>query len=149
MGQLAIVNAPSIFPAIWGMMKPWLSKETADKVDILGSNYKDVLLNLIEADCLPSSLGGTCECPEYGGCHKGCSGPWMDGRRRESRRQKTSCDASTRMSIDKPRRTSLKEKLSRVTKSKSNNMVTEDPTVEVEGAFSLEEVRRVVYVFNS
>ncbi|KAG5721690.1 Sec14 cytosolic factor [Termitomyces sp. T112] len=59
MGQLAIVNAPSIFPVIWGMIKPWISKETADKVDILGSDYKDVLLKLIDADCLPSSLGGT------------------------------------------------------------------------------------------
>ncbi|KNZ73046.1 Sec14 cytosolic factor [Termitomyces sp. J132] len=57
MGQLAIVNAPSIFPVIWGMIKPWISKETADKVDILGSDYKDVLLKLIDADCLPSSLG--------------------------------------------------------------------------------------------
>lgn len=80
MGQLAIVNAPSTFTAIWGIMKPWLAKETVAKVDILGSNYKDVLLKLIDADNLPSSLGGTCECREYGGCHLSGTGPWMDGR---------------------------------------------------------------------
>lgn len=80
MGQLAIVNAPSTFTAIWAIMKPWLSKETAEKVDILGSNYKDVLLNLVDADCLPSTLGGTCECKDQGGCHLSGAGPWMDGR---------------------------------------------------------------------
>jgi len=80
MGQLAIVNAPSTFTMIWSIIKPWLSKETAEKVDILGSDYKDVLLNLVDADCLPSTLGGTCECPEYGGCHMNSPGPWMDGR---------------------------------------------------------------------
>ncbi|KAF8073686.1 CRAL-TRIO domain-containing protein [Lyophyllum atratum] len=80
MGQLAIVNAPSTFTMIWSVIKPWLSKETADKVDILGNNYKDVLLKLVDADCLPSTLGGTCECLEHGGCHMHCPGPWMDGR---------------------------------------------------------------------
>ncbi|KAG5648433.1 hypothetical protein DXG03_005007 [Asterophora parasitica] len=80
MGQLAIVNAPSTFTAIWAIIKPWLSKATAEKVDILGHNYKDVLLKLVDADALPTSLGGTCECPEYGGCHMSCPGPWLDGR---------------------------------------------------------------------
>lgn len=80
MGQLAIVNAPSTFTMIWSIIKPWLSKETADKVDILGSDYKDVLLKQVDADCLPSTLGGSCECPEYGGCHMNSPGPWMDGR---------------------------------------------------------------------
>ncbi|KAF5382552.1 hypothetical protein D9615_002843 [Tricholomella constricta] len=80
MGQLAIVNAPSTFTAIWSIIKPWLSKETAEKVDILGSNYKDVLLKLVDAESLPSTLGGTCECEEHGGCHMSCPGPWLDGR---------------------------------------------------------------------
>jgi hypothetical protein len=80
MGQLAIVNAPSSFTLIWSMIKPWLSKETAEKVDIFGSDYKDQLLKLIDADCLPSTLGGTCECKEEGGCQLSGAGPWLDGR---------------------------------------------------------------------
>jgi len=80
MGQLAIVNAPSSFTLIWSMIKPWLSKETAEKVDILGSDYKDQLLKLIDADCLPTTLGGTCECKEEGGCQLSGVGPWLDGR---------------------------------------------------------------------
>lgn len=80
MGQLAIVNAPSSFAFIWSVMKPWLSKETAEKVDILGSDYKDVLLDLVDADALPSTLGGNCTCEEAGGCHMSGVGPWLEGR---------------------------------------------------------------------
>jgi CRAL/TRIO domain len=77
MEQLAIVNAPSF---IWSIIRPWLSKETAEKVDILENDYKDQLLKLIDADCLPSTLGGTCECKEEGGCQLSGAGPWLDGR---------------------------------------------------------------------
>jgi len=80
MGQLAIINAPSTFTVIWNAIKPWLSKETAAKVDILGSDYKDVLLNLVDAENLPASLGGDCTCSEAGGCHLSGVGPWQDGR---------------------------------------------------------------------
>ncbi|KAJ7780633.1 CRAL-TRIO domain-containing protein [Mycena maculata] len=78
MGQLAIVNAPTTFAFIWSMIKPWLSKETAEKVDILGHDYKKVLLELIDADSLPTTLGGNCVCEE--GCHLSSAGPWLDGR---------------------------------------------------------------------
>jgi hypothetical protein len=80
MGQLAIVNAPSSFAFIWSVIRPWLSKETAEKVDILGSDYKDVLLKLVDADNLPSVLGGTCTCEDEGGCHLSGVGPWIEGR---------------------------------------------------------------------
>ncbi|KAJ2921164.1 hypothetical protein H1R20_g2486, partial [Candolleomyces eurysporus] len=80
MGQLAIVNAPSSFTMIWAMIKPWISKETAAKVDILGSDYAKVLLELIDEENLPSTLGGKCTCAEHGGCHLSGAGPWMEGR---------------------------------------------------------------------
>jgi hypothetical protein len=62
------------------VVKPWLSKETAAKVDILGSDYKDVLLDLVDPENLPSSLGGSCICAEAGGCHLSGAGPWQEGR---------------------------------------------------------------------
>lgn len=80
MGQLAIVNAPSSFTFIWSMIKPWLSKETVEKVDILGSDYKDVLLDLVDKESLPSVLGGECTCAGDGGCQLSGSGPWKEGR---------------------------------------------------------------------
>lgn len=78
MGQLAIINAPSSFTFIWSFVKPWLSKETVDKVDILGKDYKDVLLQLVDADNLPAILGGNCSCA--GGCDLSSAGPWMEER---------------------------------------------------------------------
>jgi len=80
LGKLAVINAPSTFTVIWSVVKPWLSKETVEKVDILGSDYKDVLLDLVDAENLPSSLGGTCTCAEAGGCQRSGAGPWQEGR---------------------------------------------------------------------
>lgn len=80
MGQLAIVNAPSSFTVIWSFIKPWLSKETQEKVDILGKNYEEVLLEMIDEDSLPATLGGKCSCEDTGGCHLSGAGPWLDGR---------------------------------------------------------------------
>ncbi|THH01579.1 hypothetical protein EW026_g1160 [Hermanssonia centrifuga] len=103
MSQLAIVNAPSSFTAIWAAMKPWLAKETIAKVSVLGANYRDALLQLVEAEDLPKSLGGTCTCSdcgaagdsgkdeaaveakgeaaEMGRCVYSSAGPWLVGRK--------------------------------------------------------------------
>lgn len=80
MGQLAIINAPVTFTMIWSVVRPWLSKETAAKIDILGSDYENVLLELVDAENLPTSLGGKCTCSDVGGCHLSGAGPWQEGR---------------------------------------------------------------------
>lgn len=84
MAQLAIINAPASFTTIWSFIKPWLAKETLAKIDILGTDYRAVLLRQIPAENLPASLGGTCTCAEAGGCKLSNAGPWME-RRRERR----------------------------------------------------------------
>src|ERR1700731_514939 len=86
MGQLVVINAPACFTWIWSIVKRWLSKETVEKADILGSDYQDVLLELLDADSLPSVFGGTCFCGEEGLVRTGKQclvsgvGPWLDGR---------------------------------------------------------------------
>ncbi|KAH7885341.1 CRAL-TRIO domain-containing protein [Phlebopus sp. FC_14] len=80
MGQLAIVNAPPSFTLIWSIIKPWLAKETVEKVDVLGSDYRKILLDLVDAENLPSVLGGCCRCEHAGGCELSSAGPWMDER---------------------------------------------------------------------
>ncbi|KAF9242594.1 CRAL-TRIO domain-containing protein [Melanogaster broomeanus] len=79
-GRIAIVNAPSSFAFIWSVVKPWLAKETVEKIDILGTDYKDVLLQFVDAENLPSVLGGNCTCSHSGGCDLSGAGPWMDER---------------------------------------------------------------------
>ena len=92
MGRLAIVNAPSSFTFIWGIMKPWLSKETVAKVDILGADYRQVLLELVDAESLPASLGGACRCA--GGCEYSFAGPWKEGtEERRARRRREAGEA--------------------------------------------------------
>jgi hypothetical protein len=85
MGQLLIINAPSSFTFIWGIIKPWLAKETVEKVDILGSNYREVLLDVVDAENLPEILGGTCTCEGEGGCDLSGAGPWMIERKERKR----------------------------------------------------------------
>ena len=80
MGQLVVINAPSSFTFIWSVIKPWLSKETVEKVDIHGKDYKEVLLQIVDADNLPTYLGGNCTCSSAGGCDLSNAGPWMEER---------------------------------------------------------------------
>ncbi|KIK69547.1 hypothetical protein GYMLUDRAFT_33921 [Collybiopsis luxurians FD-317 M1] len=84
MGRLAILNAPSSFTFIWSVIRPWLAKETANKVDVLGPDYREKLLELIDEGNLPWAVGGKCRCEVESSkdprCHLSASGPWLDGR---------------------------------------------------------------------
>ncbi|KAF5389265.1 hypothetical protein D9757_003535 [Collybiopsis confluens] len=85
MGRLAILNAPSSFTLIWNVIRPWLAKETANKVDILGPDYREKLLESIDEENLPWAVGGKCRCETEDGhegprCHLSANGPWLDGR---------------------------------------------------------------------
>ncbi|KAL0578634.1 hypothetical protein V5O48_003377 [Marasmius crinis-equi] len=81
MGSLFVINAPPTFTLIWSAIKPWLAKETVEKTDILGKDYKARLLELVDAENLPSVLGGNCTCEEAGGCQFSAVGPWLEGRK--------------------------------------------------------------------
>ncbi|CCM00205.1 uncharacterized protein FIBRA_02233 [Fibroporia radiculosa] len=68
MAKFFIINAPYSFTTIWSVVKLWIAKETLAKIDILGSDYKSVLLTHIDPENLPESMGGTCRCEDVGGC---------------------------------------------------------------------------------
>ncbi|KAK6967844.1 SEC14-like protein 2 [Biomphalaria glabrata] len=59
-----VLNAPRVFPIAFNLIKPFLSEETVRKVTICGANYKEVLLQHIDADQLPAHWGGTCVDPD-------------------------------------------------------------------------------------
>ncbi len=69
LGRLFILNAPVFFSAAWAMIKVWLDKRIIEKIHVLSSDYKSVLLQHISHDNLPSFLGGSCTCSHMdGGC---------------------------------------------------------------------------------
>ncbi|KIK65949.1 hypothetical protein GYMLUDRAFT_38415 [Collybiopsis luxurians FD-317 M1] len=86
LGRVAVINAPSTFTIIWSVIRPWLAKETADKVEVLGPDYRERLLEDIDEENLPSVVGGKCRCEVEGSqsndsrCHLSNIGPWLDGR---------------------------------------------------------------------
>jgi hypothetical protein len=85
MGKFYIINAPWAFSAVWTVIKPWLDEVTVKKIDILGSGYKDKLLEQIPKESLPKEFGGVCACP--GGCSLSDAGPWNpEGKSKEVRR---------------------------------------------------------------
>ncbi|KAL8562081.1 hypothetical protein ACOMHN_031852 [Nucella lapillus] len=59
-----VVNAPKIFPIAYNLIKPILSEETARKVHIIGSHYKQTLLKYIDQDQLPKHWGGILSDPD-------------------------------------------------------------------------------------
>ncbi|KAJ3308766.1 cytosolic factor, phosphatidylinositol/phosphatidylcholine transfer protein [Boothiomyces sp. JEL0838] len=77
LGKMYIINAPMLFTAVWSMVKQLLDEVTVKKINIVGSNYKNALLESIDEQNLPDFLGGSCKCP--GGCEKADIGPWNDG----------------------------------------------------------------------
>ncbi|KHJ76688.1 CRAL/TRIO domain protein [Oesophagostomum dentatum] len=52
--SFVLVNVPSFISAIWTVARPLLPEKTRNKVNILGSNWKQDILDLVDPACLPS-----------------------------------------------------------------------------------------------
>ncbi|CAA6663299.1 unnamed protein product [Spirodela intermedia] len=74
--QLFVVNAGSGFRVLWKVLNPFLDTRTFSKIQILGSQFKNKLLESVDRSNLPDFLGGDCTCAEHGGCLKEDIGPW-------------------------------------------------------------------------
>ena len=59
MGVTYVINAPSIFTMIWGIVKKFFDERTRDKIHILGTDYLPTLLKTIDKSQIPVELGGT------------------------------------------------------------------------------------------
>ncbi|XP_055406133.1 SEC14-like protein 2 isoform X4 [Bubalus kerabau] len=62
--RLFIVKAPKLFPVAYNLVKPFLSEDTRKKIQVLGANWKEVLLKYISPDQLPVEYGGTMTDPD-------------------------------------------------------------------------------------
>ncbi|KAG9149528.1 hypothetical protein Leryth_014301 [Lithospermum erythrorhizon] len=78
LNQMYIVNAGSGFKLIWNTVKGFLDPRTTAKIHVLGNKFQNKLLELIDSSQLPDFLGGTCSCPNEGGCLRSGKGPWSD-----------------------------------------------------------------------
>jgi hypothetical protein len=58
MGVSFVVNGPWYLASVWKIIQSWLEERTRRKIQILGSDYQNTLLELIDADVLPDFLGG-------------------------------------------------------------------------------------------
>jgi hypothetical protein len=60
MNKMLIVNAPTFFAATWRIIKGWLDPRTAAKIEVISSKAtaEKRLLDLVDADQLPSDYGG-------------------------------------------------------------------------------------------
>ncbi|KAL2472496.1 Phosphatidylinositol/phosphatidylcholine transfer protein SFH11 [Abeliophyllum distichum] len=76
--QLFIINAGSAFRVLWKAIRAFLDPRTLAKIQVLGTDYKSSLIEVIDPSNLPIFLGGNCSCPEYGGCLFSDKGPWND-----------------------------------------------------------------------
>ena len=73
--RLFLINANWMFRGIWAMVSPWLDDATRKKIEILGTDYKTRLLDLIPPDQLPVEYGGTCACGFDGRGNKTATNP--------------------------------------------------------------------------
>ena len=76
-----ILNAGLAFRTFYSAVKVFLDSKTREKIKVFGENYKDGLLERIDADCLPTFFGGTCDC--QGGCLFSNAGPWKKDDEKE------------------------------------------------------------------
>lgn len=76
--QLFIINAGSGFKLLWSTIKGFLDAKTASKIHVIGSDYQQRLLEVIDSSQLPDFLGGSCNCASVGGCLMSDKGPWKD-----------------------------------------------------------------------
>ncbi|WIA29355.1 hypothetical protein OEZ86_011860 [Tetradesmus obliquus] len=73
LGRICIINAPFVFKAIWGLVKPLLNPRTLSKIQICQTNYQKDLLEWVAPENLPEWLGGTSKGTLLDDC-----GPWSD-----------------------------------------------------------------------
>lgn len=76
--QLFIINAGSGFRLLWSTVKGFLDAKTVAKINVLGTDYQEKLLEVIDSSQLPEFLGGSCNCVSEGGCMMSDKGPWKD-----------------------------------------------------------------------
>lgn len=56
--RVFMINTPTVFSTVWGVVKHFLDAGTLEKIHIMGSNYLPTLRKYIDDAVIPASLGG-------------------------------------------------------------------------------------------
>jgi CRAL/TRIO domain len=73
LGKTLIINAPTVFRAIWAIVKPMLDVRTQAKIHVCASDYMPELTRWVDPENIPSYLGGKSQ-----GSLLDDVGPWHD-----------------------------------------------------------------------
>ncbi|KDD72425.1 hypothetical protein H632_c3363p0, partial [Helicosporidium sp. ATCC 50920] len=82
MWKALVVNAPTTFRVLWGMVKYLIDARTQAKVEVLGADQAAELQRYIAPENLMTRYGGTNDAPL-----QDCPGPWQDSDIRRRVRQ--------------------------------------------------------------
>jgi len=58
--KLYIVNAPWTFQWLWKIVSNFIDRLTYQKIEVLGTNYLEEMLKIMDKDQIPPKYGGTC-----------------------------------------------------------------------------------------
>ncbi|KAK8549652.1 hypothetical protein V6N13_073433 [Hibiscus sabdariffa] len=96
LNQLFIINAGSGFRMLWKVIKAFMDARTLAKIHVIYQShvyyscskvgscactcaFKPLNIAITELNSnLPTSLGGSCTCADYGGCLRSDKGPWKN-----------------------------------------------------------------------
>lgn len=73
LGKTLIINAPTVFRAIWSIVKPMLDPRTLAKIEVCPSDYMPILMKWVDIENIPAYLGG-----KSSGSLIDDIGPWND-----------------------------------------------------------------------
>jgi len=77
LGTMFLINCGMTFSLVWNLVKGFIDTKTKDKIKVEKSKFQPKLLELVDAENLPSILGGNCKCSHVeGGCMLSDIGPW-------------------------------------------------------------------------
>jgi len=77
LGTMFLVNCGMTFSLVWNLVKGFIDNKTKDKIKVEKGKYHKALLELVDAENLPSFFGGKCNCEHIdGGCMFADIGPW-------------------------------------------------------------------------